>query len=98
VGRRGLSILTCSAQRAGDSRKINLGRGNDVKGRNRVVLAKQSKSIDLEFCMFDIDVGKTYEDDQTTVFDVYIEAGLRDGSFEEVARRSDTILVHHPDA
>jgi len=69
-----------------------------MKRRNRVVLAKKSQSIDLEFCMFEIDAGKTYEDDGTTVFDAYIDEGLRDGSFEEVTRRSDTVLVHHPDA
>jgi hypothetical protein len=69
-----------------------------MKRRNRVVLAKKSRTIDLEFSTFKIDAGKTYEDDGTTVFDVYIVEGLRDGSFEEVARRSDTMLVHHPDA
>jgi hypothetical protein len=69
-----------------------------MKRRNRVVLAKKSMTIDLEFDVFKIIAGKTYEDDKTTVFDAYIDAGLQDGSFEEVARRSDTILVHHPDA
>jgi hypothetical protein len=69
-----------------------------VKRRNAVVLAKKSQEIDLEYCMFDIVEGKTYEDDGTTVFDVYINAGLQDGSFEKATRRSDTILVHHPEA
>jgi hypothetical protein len=69
-----------------------------MKKRNTVVLAKKSQTIDLEFCTLKIVVGKTYEDDRTTVFDVYIHEGLRDGSFEEVARCSDTILLHHPDA
>jgi hypothetical protein len=54
-----------------------------VKRRNAVVLAKKSQEIDLEYCMFDIVEGKTYEDDGTTVFDVYINAGLQDGSFEK---------------
>lgn len=61
--------------------------------KRRVVLAKQSKSIDLEFTQFSIDEGRTYLDDGTTIFDVYLEAGLADGSFEEVARRPDTIVV-----
>jgi hypothetical protein len=69
-----------------------------MKRRNTVVLAKQSKSIDLEYCMFRIEAGKTYEDDRTTVFDVYIQAGLEDGSFEKCERRPDTVLVHHPEA
>ncbi len=63
-----------------------------------VVLAKKSMSIDLEYSTFKIVEGKTYEDDGTTVFDVYIAEGLRDGSFEKTGRRPDTILVHHPDA
>jgi hypothetical protein len=69
-----------------------------VKRRNVVVLAKKSQEIDLEYCMFDIEEGKTYEDDGTTVFYVYINAGLQNGSFEKAARRPDTILVHHPEA
>jgi len=48
--------------------------------------------------MFEIVEGKTYEDDGTTIFDVYINAGLQDGSFEKAGRRPDTILVHHPEA
>lgn len=66
--------------------------------RNQVVLAKKSQSIDLEFSMFEIEAGRTYEDDGSTVFDVYIADGLRTGAFEPAKRRSDTILVHHPDA
>lgn len=69
-----------------------------MKRRNTVVLARKSMSIDLEYCQFRIEAGKTYEDDGTTVFDVYIDHGLKDGSFEKCDRRSDTILVHHPDA
>ena len=34
----------------------------------------------------------------TTIFEVYIYAGLRDGTFEKAIRRPDTILVHHPEA
>jgi hypothetical protein len=48
--------------------------------------------------MFKIVEGKTYEDDGTTIFDVYINAGLQDGSFERAASRPNTILVHHPEA
>jgi hypothetical protein len=62
----------------------------------RVVLAKRGQEIDLEYTMFDIEEGKTYLDDGTTVFDVYIDAGLKDGAFEEAPRRSDTIIVTHP--
>lgn len=69
-----------------------------MKRRNVVVLARKSQSIDLEYCLFKIIEGKTYQDDGTTVFDVYINAGLQDGSFERAVRRTDTILVHHPDA
>jgi hypothetical protein len=68
-----------------------------VKRTNIVVLAKKSKTIDLEYCMFKIE-GKTYEDDGTTIFEVYIYAGLGDGTFEKAIRRPDTILVHHPEA
>jgi hypothetical protein len=67
-----------------------------MKRRNAVVLARKSMSIDLEYCMFRIEAGKTYEDDGTTVFDVYIDEGLKDGSFENCKRRPDTVLVHHP--
>jgi hypothetical protein len=69
-----------------------------VKRRNTVVLARKSQTIDLEYCMFKIVEGKTYEDDGTTIFDVYINAGLQDGSFEKAIRRPDTILVHHSEA
>jgi hypothetical protein len=63
----------------------------------KVVRAKRSMSIDLEYGMFDIEEGKTYVDDETTVFDVYIEAGLRDGSFEEALLGPDTIVVGRPE-
>jgi hypothetical protein len=69
-----------------------------VKRRNAVVLARKSQTIDLEYCTFKIVQGKTYEDDGTTIFEVYINAGLQDGSFEKAAHRPDTILVHHPEA
>lgn len=69
-----------------------------MKRSNTVVQAKKSMSIDLEYCQFQIEAGKSYEDDGTTVFDVYIDAGLKDGSFGRCRRRSDTVLVHHPDA
>ena len=69
-----------------------------MKRRNAVVLARKSQTIDLEYCMFKIVEGKTYEDDGTTIFDVYINAGLQDGSFEKAHPLPDTILVHHPEA
>src|SRR4029077_6068901 len=69
-----------------------------MRRRNTVVLARKSQTIDLEYCMFKIVEGKTYEDDGTTVFDVYLGAGLQDESFERAARRPDTILVRHPEA
>ena len=71
--------------------------GHVVK-RSRVVLANRSMSIDLEYGMFRIEKGKTYLDDETTVFDVYIDAGLKDGTFEVSTRRPDTIVVRHPEA
>jgi hypothetical protein len=64
--------------------------------RTKVVLAKRSQKIDLEYTMFHIEKGKTYFDDGTTVFDAYIDAGLNDGTFEEASRRPDTIIVTHP--
>jgi phosphoribosyl 1,2-cyclic phosphodiesterase len=67
-----------------------------VKGRPKVFLAKRSQTIDLEYTMFRIEEGKTYFDDGTTVFDVYIDAGLKDRAFEEAPRRPDTIIVTHP--
>jgi len=69
-----------------------------MKRQNTIVLALKSQEIDLEYCQFEIETGKTYEDDGTTIFDVYIADGLKNGSFRKVARRADTILVHHPDA
>ena len=69
-----------------------------MKRRNAIVLARKSQSIDLEYCMFEIVEGKTCQDDGTTIFDVYINAGLQNGTFEKAARRPDTILVHHPEA
>ena len=64
----------------------------------KVVLAKRGQEIDLEYTMFDIKEGRTYLDDGTTVFSVYIDAGLKSGAFEETSRRPDTIVVTHPDA
>jgi hypothetical protein len=66
--------------------------------RHRVVLAKRGQEIDLEYTMFVIEEGKTYLDDGTTVFSVYIDAGLKSGAFEETSRWRDTIIVTHPDA
>jgi hypothetical protein len=64
--------------------------------RPQVVLAKRSMSIDLEYGMFRIEKGKTYFDDGTTVFDVYLEDGLHDGTFEAATRKPDTIVITHP--
>jgi hypothetical protein len=48
----------------------------------KVVRARISQEVDLEYRRLKIEEGKTYFDDGTTIFDVYIESGLRDGSFE----------------
>lgn len=69
-----------------------------MKPRPKVYLAKKSMSVDLEYTMFRIETGKTYLDDGTTVFDVYAEDGLKNGDFELATRRSDTVVVSHPDA
>lgn len=69
-----------------------------MKRVSTVVLARKSQSLDLEYSTLDIVEGKTYEDDGTTIFEEYINAGLEDGSFEKATRRPDTILVHHPEA
>jgi hypothetical protein len=50
--------------------------------RHKAVLARRSQTIDLEEREFKIEEGKTYFDDGTTVFDVYVDAGLADGAFE----------------
>jgi hypothetical protein len=57
------------------------------------VLALKSRTVDLEFRMFKIEEGRTYYNDATSVFDVYIEEGLKDGSFAEAKRSRDTIVV-----
>jgi hypothetical protein len=59
----------------------------------KTVLVKQGSTIDLEFTDFKLEEGKTYYDDGTTVFDVYIHAGIEDGSMVAAVRRSDTIVV-----
>ena len=64
----------------------------------KTVLAKQSKSIDLEYGMFRIEEGKTYTDDGTTVFDVYVHDGLADGTLELAKPGRDTIVVSHPES
>jgi hypothetical protein len=64
----------------------------------KTVLAKQSKSIDLEYGMFRIEQGRTYTDDGTTVFDVYVADGLADGTFELAKPSRDTIVVSHPES
>ena len=64
----------------------------------KTVLAKQSMSVDLEYGMFRVEKGKTYTDDGTTVFDVYVSEGLADGSFEVARPGRDTIVVSHPES
>jgi hypothetical protein len=64
----------------------------------KVVLVKSGKSIDLEYGMFKLEKGKTYYDDGTTIFDVYIAEGIADGSLEATARRPDTIIVTYPES
>jgi hypothetical protein len=50
--------------------------------RSKMVLAKRTWSVDLEYGLFPIEKGKTYTDGGTTVSDVYVSEGLTDGSFE----------------
>jgi hypothetical protein len=57
------------------------------------VLALKSRTVDLEFTMYKIEKGRTYHNDGIGVFDVYIEEGLKDGSFVETKRTRDTIIV-----
>jgi len=64
-----------------------------VKRLPKTVLVKRASTIDLEVCMFKLREGRTYYNDGTTVFDVYIEAGIADGSLEEAKRDRDTITV-----
>lgn len=66
--------------------------------QRKTVLAKRGMSIDLEFGFFKIERGKTYTDDGTTVFDVYLGAGLEDGSFEIARPGPGTIVVRHPES
>ena len=51
--------------------------------------------IDLECCgdAFELEEGRTYYDDGTTVFDAYIKGGLADGSLVEAKRDINTITV-----
>jgi hypothetical protein len=65
--------------------------------RLKTVLAKCGMSIDLEYGFFQIEEGKTYTDDGSTIFDVYVSAGLVDGSFEVARREPETIVVSHPE-
>jgi hypothetical protein len=66
--------------------------------RSKTVLAKRSMSVDLEYGLFRIEAGKTYTDDGTTVFDVYVSEGLADGSFELAKPGPGTIVVRHPES
>jgi hypothetical protein len=66
--------------------------------RRKTFLAKRSMSIDLEYGMFRIEEGKTYTDDGTTIFDVYVSDGLPKGWFEAARPGPDTIVVCHPES
>jgi|EndMetStandDraft_8_1072994.scaffolds.fasta_scaffold692298_2 hypothetical protein len=66
--------------------------------RSKTVLAKRSMSIDLEYGFFRIEEGKTYTDDGTTIFEVYVSDGLANGLFEVANPRANTIIVTHPEA
>jgi hypothetical protein len=57
------------------------------------VLALKSRTVDLEFRMLKIEKWRTYYNDGISVFDVYIEEGLKDGSFAGAKRSRDTIVV-----
>jgi hypothetical protein len=60
----------------------------------KTVLVKEGRTIDLECCgMFKLQKGRTYYNDGSTIFDVYIEGGVAEGWLEEAARGRDTIIV-----
>ncbi len=65
-----------------------------MKSVPKTVLVKQTHIVDLECCgEFELEEGKTYYDDQTTVFDAYIVGGIAAGWLEEAKRRPDTMGV-----
>lgn len=64
-----------------------------MKKLPRTVLAKRAHTVDLEFCMFKLEEGRTYYDDGTTLPSDYIQGGLADGWLEEAKRGRDTITV-----
>jgi hypothetical protein len=57
------------------------------------VLALKSCTVDLEFRMLKIEKGRTYHNDGISVFDVYVEEGLKDGSFARAKRSRDMMVV-----
>jgi hypothetical protein len=59
----------------------------------KVMLVKRGHVIDLEDHDVRLEEGKTYYNDGTTIFDVYISHGIACGWLEETARRLDTIVV-----
>lgn len=63
---------------------------------SKTVRAKRGMSVDLEYGSLKIEKGKTYTDDGTTIFGVYIDAGLADDSFEIATPERETVLVSHP--
>jgi hypothetical protein len=63
-----------------------------------VILVKRTYVIDLEFCQYTLEEGKTYYDDGTTIFNVYISGGLAEGWLEKAIQRPNTITVTHPSA
>jgi hypothetical protein len=58
------------------------------------VLVIRPYIIDLECCgMFELEKGRTYYNDGTTVFDAYIEGGIASGSLVEAKRDRNTITI-----
>lgn len=57
------------------------------------VYAMRSFTATLETRSVKIEAGKTYYDDGTEIFDVYVKDGLERGWFERCSRRADTIVV-----
>jgi hypothetical protein len=53
-----------------------IGKGDTRDEAPKVVLAKRSMSIDLEFGNSTSRKGRTYFDDGTTVFDAYLDGGF----------------------
>jgi len=65
---------------------------------SKTVRANRGMSIDLEYGFFNIEKGRTYTDDGTTIFDEYVSPGLIEVSFEIAKPDAGTIVVSHPES